>query len=92
MNASSFFAFIFVSSILLSSLHEHLFLTEVVAIISLRITSFHLQCISSENERSQTAFVTFKDPEGAEMAVLLSVTLLNNLPIHLSLLPYILFA
>lgn len=30
---------------------------------------------SSENERSQTAYVTFKDLQGAETAVLLSVSL-----------------
>ena len=37
------------------------------------------KCLCSDNERSQIAYVTFKDSQGAETAVLLSVILLMKL-------------
>ncbi|KAL2556447.1 RNA-binding (RRM/RBD/RNP motif) family protein [Forsythia ovata] len=43
--------------------------------------------IKSENERSQTTFVTFKDPEGAETAVLLSGASIIDQPVDIALAP-----
>ncbi|CAA2968055.1 binding partner of ACD11 1-like [Olea europaea subsp. europaea] len=43
--------------------------------------------IKSENERSQTAFVTFKDPEGAEMAILLSGSSIVDQSVDIALAP-----
>lgn len=37
-------------------------------------------CLCSDTERSQIAFVTFKDEQGAETATLLSVTPFLPLP------------
>lgn len=46
----------------------------------------HLICLCSDNERSQIAYVTFKDMQGAETAILLSViSLLNNFTIVLEI-------
>ncbi|CAI9774240.1 unnamed protein product [Fraxinus pennsylvanica] len=43
--------------------------------------------IKSENERSQTAFVTFKDPEGAGTAVLLSGSTIVDQSVDIALAP-----
>ncbi|KAL2540364.1 RNA-binding (RRM/RBD/RNP motif) family protein [Abeliophyllum distichum] len=43
--------------------------------------------IKSENERSQTTFVTFEDPEGAETAVLLSGASIIDQPVDIALAP-----
>ena len=45
------------------------------------------KCLCSDNERSQIAYVTFKDSQGAETAVLLSVILLMKLWVYV-ILPY----
>ncbi|CAA2981785.1 binding partner of ACD11 1 [Olea europaea subsp. europaea] len=43
--------------------------------------------MKSENERSQTAFVNFKDSEGAETAVLLSGATIVDQPVDIALAP-----
>ncbi|MFS7996387.1 putative RNA recognition motif domain, nucleotide-binding alpha-beta plait domain superfamily [Helianthus anomalus] len=43
--------------------------------------------IKSENERAQIAFVTFKDPQGAETAVLLSGATIVDQPVTIALAP-----
>ncbi|KAG8381669.1 hypothetical protein BUALT_Bualt06G0145600 [Buddleja alternifolia] len=43
--------------------------------------------LKSENERSQTAFVTFKDPQGAETAVLLSGATILDQSVTIALEP-----
>ncbi|XP_062093198.1 binding partner of ACD11 1-like isoform X1 [Humulus lupulus] len=46
----------------------------------------HLETLS-ENERSQVAYVTFKDPKGAETAVLLSGATIVDQPVTVALAP-----
>ncbi|KAF4388927.1 hypothetical protein F8388_026656 [Cannabis sativa] len=46
----------------------------------------HLETLS-ENERSQVAYVTFKDPKGAETAVLLSGATIVDQPVTVDLAP-----
>ncbi|TYG91103.1 hypothetical protein ES288_A12G236300v1 [Gossypium darwinii] len=43
--------------------------------------------MQSDNERSQTAYVTFKDSQGAETAILLSGATIVNLSVSISLAP-----